>query len=206
MCHTAAGDAARAEARATLSPFKLQSLNGEAAAANLRIEAPAFELAAVVPGMRVLDVACGRGESVRHCAHLGAAAYGFYDEQWKPVIKDGAHGQLIEINTWGLAASDPDRFAGIYQVVGGLKTGATYQLSLWGLMREEAAHPDEDPYRYRVQWGFAPASATSVTNWTELTWNEISLRTAPGPVRTWADLQEQLAAGQPVIVEVYSNT
>jgi len=37
----------------------------------------AFELAAVQPGMRVLDVACGRGEIVRHCARLGADAYGF---------------------------------------------------------------------------------------------------------------------------------
>jgi ubiquinone/menaquinone biosynthesis C-methylase UbiE len=37
----------------------------------------AFELAAVEPGMTVLDVACGRGEIVRHCARLGADAYGF---------------------------------------------------------------------------------------------------------------------------------
>lgn len=37
----------------------------------------AFALAAVEPGMAVLDVACGRGEIVRHCARLGAHAYGF---------------------------------------------------------------------------------------------------------------------------------
>lgn len=37
----------------------------------------AFELAAVEPGMKVLDVACGRGEIVRHCARLGADAFGF---------------------------------------------------------------------------------------------------------------------------------
>ena len=37
----------------------------------------AFELAAVEPGMTVLDVACGRGEIVRHCALLGADAFGF---------------------------------------------------------------------------------------------------------------------------------
>ena len=37
----------------------------------------AFELAAVEPGMMVLDVACGRGEIVRHVARLGADAYGF---------------------------------------------------------------------------------------------------------------------------------
>ena len=87
----------------------------------------------------------------------GAATYGFYDEQWKPVVKDGKNGQLIEINTWGLAASDPDRVAGIYQVVGGLKPGAVYDFSMWGQLREDAVHPDDDSYRYRVQWGYAPA-------------------------------------------------
>lgn len=36
----------------------------------------AFELAEVNPGMNVLDVGCGRGEILRHCASLGADAYG----------------------------------------------------------------------------------------------------------------------------------
>jgi len=36
----------------------------------------AFALAAVEPGMQVLDVGCGRGEILRHCARLGADAYG----------------------------------------------------------------------------------------------------------------------------------
>jgi cyclopropane fatty-acyl-phospholipid synthase-like methyltransferase len=36
----------------------------------------AFAVASVEPGMRVLDVGCGRGEIVRHCARLGANAYG----------------------------------------------------------------------------------------------------------------------------------
>jgi ubiquinone/menaquinone biosynthesis C-methylase UbiE len=36
----------------------------------------AFALAAVEPGMAVLDVGCGRGEILQHCAHLGANAYG----------------------------------------------------------------------------------------------------------------------------------
>ena len=31
------------------------------------------------------------------------------------------------------------------------------------------------------------------------------LSTQPSPLQTWADLEEQLASGQPVIVEVYSN-
>ncbi len=36
----------------------------------------AFALAEVTPGMTILDVGCGRGEILRHCARLGADAYG----------------------------------------------------------------------------------------------------------------------------------
>ncbi|MCY4526174.1 MAG: class I SAM-dependent methyltransferase [Anaerolineaceae bacterium] len=36
----------------------------------------AFELAGVLPGMRVLDVGCGRGEILLHCAQPGAFACG----------------------------------------------------------------------------------------------------------------------------------
>ena len=36
----------------------------------------AFAIAAVQPGMKVLDVGCGRGEILRHCARLGADAFG----------------------------------------------------------------------------------------------------------------------------------
>jgi cyclopropane fatty-acyl-phospholipid synthase-like methyltransferase len=36
----------------------------------------AFDVASVEPGMAVLDVGCGRGEIVRHCARLGADTFG----------------------------------------------------------------------------------------------------------------------------------
>jgi ubiquinone/menaquinone biosynthesis C-methylase UbiE len=36
----------------------------------------ALEAAEIAPGMRVLDVGCGRGEILHHCAELGAQAYG----------------------------------------------------------------------------------------------------------------------------------
>ncbi len=36
----------------------------------------AFALAEITPGMLILDVGCGRGEILRHCAQLGATAYG----------------------------------------------------------------------------------------------------------------------------------
>ncbi|MGD2103960.1 MAG: class I SAM-dependent methyltransferase [Anaerolineae bacterium] len=35
-----------------------------------------FQAAQVAPGMRVLDVGCGRGEILRHCLALGAEVYG----------------------------------------------------------------------------------------------------------------------------------
>jgi LysM repeat protein len=126
----------------------------------------------------------GVGNNWAKFTNGGAASYGFYDEMWPKVIKDGANGQLIEINTYGLAAADPDRYAGIYQVVGGLTPGATYEFSLYGMLREEAAHPAEDAFRYRVQWGYAPASASpseaAISSWTELPWDTIYLRTEPG--------------------------
>lgn len=36
----------------------------------------AFSVAEVYPGMRLLDVGCGRGEIIRHCMRLGVDAYG----------------------------------------------------------------------------------------------------------------------------------
>ncbi len=36
----------------------------------------AFKVAEVVPGMRILDVGCGRGEIIRHCMSRGIEAYG----------------------------------------------------------------------------------------------------------------------------------
>jgi ubiquinone/menaquinone biosynthesis C-methylase UbiE len=36
----------------------------------------AFAVAAVQPGMRLLDVGCGRGEIIRHCMQLGVEAFG----------------------------------------------------------------------------------------------------------------------------------
>lgn len=38
--------------------------------------AAAFQLAEITPGMTILDVGCGRGEILRHCAKLGANAFG----------------------------------------------------------------------------------------------------------------------------------
>ncbi len=114
----------------------------------------------------------------------GASNYTYHDDTWSQVVKDGSHAQLIEINTMNMGAADGNRFSGIYQVVGGLVPGQTYEFSLWGEMREERANPGEDPYRYRVQWGYAAAvagsNANNITNWVELPWNTIYVRDTGG--------------------------
>ncbi|RME64107.1 MAG: hypothetical protein D6790_03695, partial [Caldilineae bacterium] len=96
----------------------------------------------------------------------GAANYGFYDDQWPPVVAEGGHSQLIEINTKGLAAADGDRYAGVYQRLSGLTPGATYQLTVRGVLRGVGG--GEDPYRFAAQWGYTSGSDTDwqhVQNW-----------------------------------------
>ncbi len=116
----------------------------------------------------------------------GNATYGWYDDTWPPVVWDGHHSQLIEINTHCRGASDPDRYAGIYQTVAVVQ-GATYTLKIRGMIRAQEGDPvitgQEDPYSYRVQWGFDPTGGTdwkAVTNWVELPWDVVYPRTSPG--------------------------
>ncbi len=117
----------------------------------------------------------------------GRSTYGFYDDTWPPVVKEGSHSQLIEINTYGHVPADANRYAGIYQTITGLTPGATYDLCFSGMQREEAPHPREDPYRYRVQWGIAEGETsdwTQVKHWVTVPWppSALYLRTSPGPM------------------------
>jgi cyclopropane fatty-acyl-phospholipid synthase-like methyltransferase len=70
----------------------------------------AFAVAAVQPGMKVLDVGCGRGEILRHCARLGADAYGV---DYAPVAVDMASkavaGERLAPGKTGVAQSDAKR-------------------------------------------------------------------------------------------------
>jgi hypothetical protein len=113
----------------------------------------------------------------------GEATYGYYDETWPPVIYDGQHSQLIEINTFCRGGSDPDRYSGIFQVVSGLTPGATYRLSLYGMLRTLSNDDDGEVFGYRVQWGYNPSNVTDwkiVDNWVEIPWDTVYTRLSPG--------------------------
>ncbi len=49
----------------------------------LRLELP-YTLAAIQPGMHIVDIGCGRGEIIMHCAQDGALAWGL-DYSWDAV-------------------------------------------------------------------------------------------------------------------------
>lgn len=111
----------------------------------------------------------------------GAANYGFYDEEWDVVVADGHHGQLVEINTNSVYPTDPDRYAGIYQRIGGLHPGATYELTLRGELR--GMGNEDDPHRFGAQWGLGKeANWQSVEEWTTIDLGPIAVRTQPVPL------------------------
>lgn len=64
----------------------------------------AFEFASVTPGMRVLDLGCGRGEIVRHVARLGAASFGI--DYARVAVEMTRRVMADEPGTHGVARSD----------------------------------------------------------------------------------------------------
>jgi cyclopropane fatty-acyl-phospholipid synthase-like methyltransferase len=67
----------------------------------------AFEFASVAPGMRVLDLGCGRGEIVRHVARMKAEAYGIdYSRAAVQLTQRVMH---REGGIYGLARADAKR-------------------------------------------------------------------------------------------------
>ncbi len=113
----------------------------------------------------------------------GRANYAFYDDTWSPVVYGGSHSQLIGINSIGWSSSDSDRYAGIYQSVGGLTEGADYAVKVRGMLRGQDGDPDRNWLNYRVEWGYAPAAEAdwrSVSNWSRIPWDEVYPLLEPG--------------------------
>jgi LysM repeat protein len=101
---------------------------------------------------------------------------------------------LIEINTKSIYPTDPDRYAGIYQRIGGLHPGATYELTLHGELRGEGN--EDDPHRFGAQWGISKeADWQTVDEWTTIDLGPISPRTQPVPLTQYKVRFEAPASG-----------
>ena len=115
----------------------------------------------------------------------GTAAYGFYDDMWDPVVYQGEHSQLIEINTKQMGG-DGDRNAGIFQTVW-VKPHGEYELALKGMIRADDG--GGDPWRYRVYVGFdyhGGQDWQAVEDWRELAWDTYYPRTEPGEMQSYS--------------------
>jgi hypothetical protein len=147
----------------------------------------------------------GKGWSWFH--NNARTEYGFYDETWPPVIYEGDHSQMIEVNTKGQAAAEADRYAGIYQTVEGLTRGATYRFSLYGMLRARTSD-DLSGYNYRVEWGYDPDGGTdwqAVEDWIEIPWDTIYPRLAPGEMSGYSAEFESPSSKITLFVRVWKK-
>lgn len=100
----------------------------------------------------------------------GGAAVTFGDENAPPAVYDAYHAQLIRIE----GATQPDRYAGIYQVLD-VVPGASYRLSVHGLVRSTLGDVARSQYGYRMQLGVDEMGGKDwrrVADWIELPWDE----------------------------------
>ncbi len=99
----------------------------------------------------------------------GLANFGWYDEQWAEAVRKGrGHAQLLEIHETEPNALD--RTIAIYQTVD-VASNAQYELTIYAIMRTDAALPDRNKYEYEMHWGIDP-------------WGEGNY----GNVETWAPM------------------
>lgn len=134
----------------------------------------------------------GVGKDWTAFSNGGHCNYGWHPDNWKPVVWDGQWSQLIEINTGGQEGIEPDRYAGIYQTVE-VVPGATYRLTIRGMVRSTEGSTAVSKYGYRVQWAIDYNGGTDwraldgccKEAWHEMNWYEWP-RTSPGWFETFS--------------------
>ena len=100
----------------------------------------------------------------------GSAIYQFLEESWPVAVYDGERAQRIQVD----GASQPDRYAGIYQTVNVIP-GGTYRLSLHGQIRTDLGDAQARKYGHVMQLGIDYSGGqdwTRVDNWIDMPWDE----------------------------------
>ena len=118
----------------------------------------------------------------------GHASYGYHDDTWEKVIKDGEHSQLLELHTKAVGGSHRDRYMGIYQTVD-VVPGKRYMLSFYGMVRSTEGPVYKSGYNYRVEIGFDYDGGTDpfAVEYTEMDqWPEYEGMLTPGSFSSYA--------------------
>jgi hypothetical protein len=130
----------------------------------------------------------GVGSSWQAFNNGGHAAYGYRADTSEKVVYDGSVSQLITMHTLGFTGSEPDRYAGIYQVVD-VVPGQRYMFSFYGMVRSTEGNQDASNYNYRVEIAYDYEGRTdpwAVTDWLEMDrWAEFPLD-RPGLFQSYA--------------------
>jgi hypothetical protein len=128
-------------------------------------------------------------EGFDNCGDEEGCTASFHDDTWDPVVYDGEHSQLIEINTFCRGASLPNRYAGIYQKVyvvrAPLPPPSPDKLCIYGMLRSRSGDPDPASWGYTVQVGLdhhggTDWSALSEDDWYDVPWDTVYTKEAPG--------------------------
>jgi hypothetical protein len=121
-----------------------------------------------------------------NCGEEEKCTASFHDDTWDPVVYDGEHSQLIEINTFCRGASLPNRYAGIYQkVTTRARPPYVDELCIYGMLRSRSGDPDPASWGYTVQVGLdhnggTDWSALSEDDWYDVPWDTVYTKDAPG--------------------------
>lgn len=111
-----------------------------------------------------------------HAFHNGDARFGWADETRSALVWDGDHAQHMEI--WDAGVSD--RYVGLYQTVSTV-SGASYELTMHGVVRSNEGDVQVSSYGYRLQWGVDYQGGSdwqAVDEWTDMGWDEQPLDAA----------------------------
>jgi hypothetical protein len=105
-----------------------------------------------------------------HAFNNGDAKFGWADETWSALVWDGEHAQHMEIWDAGVF----DRYVGIYQTVFTVP-GASYELTVHGVVRSNEGSVQASSHGYRLQWGVDYNGGNdwqAVDEWTDVGWDE----------------------------------
>ncbi len=100
-------------------------------------------------------------------------------ERWQAAVRSGKYAQLLGVITPDPGAP-PNRYFGLAQAVR-VVPHAAYTLILHGLIRTDDNDPD--PWRYEVEWGYAPGDHVDwrkVKEWHKVPWYRYDPRLQPG--------------------------